>query len=104
AEDGIRDFHVTGVQTCALPISPSQGSGPAVPDVARAHGSSTKPRLGRPLTGLHASLPPARSLETRGTDAPSRGTGPRAADPQEDDEPWARRGTSNERRAGAAGR
>src|SRR5690606_39826257 len=26
AEDGIRDFHVTGVQTCALPISPSGGS------------------------------------------------------------------------------
>src|SRR5690606_19269026 len=27
AEDGIRDFHVTGVQTCALPISlpPSKG-------------------------------------------------------------------------------
>src|SRR5690606_39714143 len=24
AEDGIRDFHVTGVQTCALPISPQQ--------------------------------------------------------------------------------
>src|SRR5690606_12600569 len=24
AEDGIRDFHVTGVQTCALPISPSR--------------------------------------------------------------------------------
>src|SRR5690606_39401972 len=23
AEDGIRDFHVTGVQTCALPIYPS---------------------------------------------------------------------------------
>src|SRR5690606_40113778 len=23
AEDGIRDFHVTGVQTCALPISPA---------------------------------------------------------------------------------
>src|SRR5690606_40005307 len=23
AEDGIRDFHVTGVQTCALPISDS---------------------------------------------------------------------------------
>src|SRR5690606_39540235 len=23
AEDGIRDFHVTGVQTCALPISPT---------------------------------------------------------------------------------
>src|SRR5690606_40838776 len=27
AEDGIRDFHVTGVQTCALPIfEPSVGS------------------------------------------------------------------------------
>src|SRR5690606_41202485 len=25
AEDGIRDFHVTGVQTCALPISPAPG-------------------------------------------------------------------------------
>src|SRR5690606_40660638 len=25
AEDGIRDFHVTGVQTCALPISSSLG-------------------------------------------------------------------------------
>src|SRR5690625_7307974 len=25
AEDGIRDGHVTGVQTCALPISPSDG-------------------------------------------------------------------------------
>src|SRR5690606_40115616 len=24
AEDGIRDFHVTGVQTCALPISPDR--------------------------------------------------------------------------------
>src|SRR5690606_40007924 len=23
ADDGIRDFHVTGVQTCALPISPA---------------------------------------------------------------------------------
>src|SRR5215475_14002865 len=26
AEDGIRDFHVTGVQTCALPISPDPGA------------------------------------------------------------------------------
>src|SRR5207302_3218536 len=25
AEDGIRDFHVTGVQTCALPISSEVG-------------------------------------------------------------------------------
>src|SRR5437870_7632716 len=27
AEDGIRDGHVTGVQTCALPISPTRPSG-----------------------------------------------------------------------------
>src|SRR5690606_13312613 len=27
AEDGIRDFHVTGVQTCALPISHVAGGG-----------------------------------------------------------------------------
>src|SRR5690606_16179605 len=27
AEDGIRDFHVTGVQTCALPISDKLDSG-----------------------------------------------------------------------------
>src|SRR5690606_41191543 len=26
AEDGIRDFHVTGVQTCALPISRPTGA------------------------------------------------------------------------------
>src|SRR5690606_40830430 len=26
AEDGIRDFHVTGVQTCALPISMRSGA------------------------------------------------------------------------------
>src|SRR5690606_40602199 len=28
--DGIRDFHVTGVQTCALPISPETRIGDAV--------------------------------------------------------------------------
>src|SRR3989454_1260919 len=27
AEDGIRDYKVTGVQTCALPISPSRDGG-----------------------------------------------------------------------------
>src|SRR5690606_39627558 len=28
AEDGIRDFHVTGVQTCALPICPPRREAP----------------------------------------------------------------------------
>src|SRR5690606_40533459 len=36
AEDGIRDFHVTGVQTCALPIS----------DVASGHDAAGTPACG----------------------------------------------------------
>src|SRR5690606_40290888 len=51
AEDGIRDFHVTGVQTCALPISTHQHaptSLDAVPKAAPprkscAHSSVTSP-------------------------------------------------------------
>src|SRR5207249_6367983 len=31
AEDGIRDRNVTGVQTCALPISDAGPGGPALP-------------------------------------------------------------------------
>src|SRR5437762_10606714 len=42
AEDGIRDTSVTGVQTCALPIShapaPRRGQGP-FPGVVLVHGS-----------------------------------------------------------------
>src|SRR5690606_40182954 len=49
AEDGIRDFHVTGVQTCALPIStltliqrphPRAKPPPAMP--AHPHGSNRR--------------------------------------------------------------
>src|SRR5256885_8661700 len=32
AEDGIRDYKVTGVQTCALPISGVGGGGGTLPD------------------------------------------------------------------------
>src|SRR5690606_40588718 len=42
AEDGIRDFHVTGVQTCALPIYPGR-----VPAAGRA---TTTARPGRGCT------------------------------------------------------
>src|SRR5690606_6639053 len=46
AEDGIRDFHVTGVQTCALPIfSVSRlkpGSGAASPQPTRPTASSSR--------------------------------------------------------------
>src|SRR5690606_40412664 len=33
-EDGIRDFHVTGVQTCALPISSTSSRGISPPYVS----------------------------------------------------------------------
>src|SRR5690606_41093178 len=51
AEDGIRDFHVTGVQTCALPISESG-------KINRMHGDSRdRWMVGLATTNLPASLP-----------------------------------------------
>src|SRR5690606_16279822 len=50
AEDGIRDFHVTGVQTCALPIC--EGAGPVLP------------------------APPSEALPRRTLSARSAGTSP----------------------------
>src|SRR5690625_6921787 len=50
AEDGIRDGHVTGVQTCALPISGQPWSEPR----------TTVDQCGRP-----GGLAPARSEERR---------------------------------------
>src|SRR5690606_40811246 len=46
ANDGIRDFHVTGVQTCALPTSEA---GAPVPEAAAGPGSA---RLGRRAVSL----------------------------------------------------
>src|SRR5690606_40266682 len=45
AEDGIRDFHVTGVQTCALPIS--------LPDETRAYVA----KLQSAVAGVQAQRP-----------------------------------------------
>src|SRR5690606_39717234 len=39
AEDGIRDFHVTGVQTCALPILPDGVRQPRQYTLSSASGS-----------------------------------------------------------------
>src|SRR5690606_40277531 len=56
AEDGIRDFHVTGVQTCALPISPDAGPDTSLP----ADGLY---RAGQPAAWSTASYrPPAPEL------------------------------------------
>src|SRR6267154_1702409 len=63
AEDGIRDGRVTGVQTCALPISGaggrgSEGSGGRGREGCCARGESSKRRV--PLTpagrGSHAEI------------------------------------------------
>src|SRR5690606_40862079 len=75
AEDGIRDFHVTGVQTCALPISTSLSS--AEPSsAARSHGICARRALtGRshwssripasPMPPRRFPAPPSRSEERR---------------------------------------
>src|SRR5690606_40699927 len=52
AEDGIRDFHVTGVQTCALPISFHDGE------------------LGLPDTQPHPGPAPVISIGTQGPSVP----------------------------------
>src|SRR5207302_3430189 len=44
AEDGIRDFHVTGVQTCALPISSSSIGPSAFHLLVNANGDLTDER------------------------------------------------------------
>src|SRR6266511_4322213 len=67
AEDGIRDFHVTGVQTCALPIStgPSAASWPAPCGPRRPRSvdePSTRtpgPRSSTPTGAWHRSPRPA---------------------------------------------
>src|SRR5436309_9027080 len=75
AEDGIRDFHVTGVQTCALPICPScPREGIAWP--RRQGGRTLRPqghppratalvRPPGPEGGSYASSRPARALSRR---------------------------------------
>src|SRR5690606_40310467 len=56
AEDGIRDFHVTGVQTCALPIwNPSDHS-------TRAMSSTTTPGRVRRLPWPISSSQSLKSL------------------------------------------
>src|SRR5690606_40879772 len=64
AEDGIRDFHVTGVQTCALPICWCGGSPVLVSGAFPAHGTwGWTVGLGRRGFQLHHDGP--RSEERR---------------------------------------
>src|SRR5690606_41043301 len=60
AEDGIRDFHVTGVQTCALPICrPATCATSARPPRAERARGSRLPRSSRSPPALHTFARPA---------------------------------------------
>src|SRR5205809_6228800 len=63
AEDGIRDVAVTGVQTCALPISPQLKRDPL--------GTSREPSLISPRCRVRALAPPGRSTSRYRVDPPS---------------------------------
>src|SRR5439155_9849313 len=65
AEDGIRDGHVTGVQTCALPIcSPHDLLDGGVVDVSHVQGVRSRRREGVILRGDGRSLA-ARRVDRR---------------------------------------
>src|SRR5690606_41195913 len=55
AEDGIRDFHVTGVQTCALPIFTGRVCGPS-PQTRAPPGAPRRPSA-RVIRGPALLLP-----------------------------------------------
>src|SRR5690606_40777475 len=59
AEDGIRDFHVTGVQTCALPIYGTAGAPVHLPRLTRGPGREHV-AVSIPLDGASALDPTAR--------------------------------------------
>src|SRR3989442_7751487 len=65
AEDGIRDADVTGVQTCALPISPARVGGRTGAVLATERAGV---RAERELVGAHARL--QRELEVAAVAAP----------------------------------
>src|SRR5205807_2697878 len=70
AEDGIRDYKVTGVQTCALPISsPTWPGRPASPRCSTrpAHPRSTCCPRSPPGPGAASTAPSAPSATTRPT-------------------------------------
>src|SRR5579863_3243810 len=71
AEDGIRDGRVTGVQTCALPISrlavPRAAIAIVIADMTRAASASQRPAKSAKLlsAGLMISLVPAVAVALR---------------------------------------
>src|SRR5690606_41086962 len=70
AEDGIRDFHVTGVQTCALPIYPDRRA-----PVRRRRTRTAGSDAGRPAQrrGRRRESGPRAAAGSRATWRPRRG-------------------------------
>src|SRR5207302_7678685 len=65
AEDGIRDFHVTGVQTCALPISASGLSLPRTESIHPAREEAESKIVSRGHAGgVSPSAPPRDGIFT----------------------------------------
>src|SRR5690606_39534245 len=60
AEDGIRDFHVTGVQTCALPISPAPAAARLLTQAAKTPQAQTACRPIPPESCWKISMNEAR--------------------------------------------
>src|SRR5690606_39936373 len=92
AEDGIRDFHVTGVQTCALPISTASA------------GSQTTATIWRRSGGCCTSSPPCTpDDELARRPGPTRAGAPPLHHPHMDVVLWCHE-RSEERRVGKEGR
>src|SRR5690606_40525737 len=59
AEDGIRDFHVTGVQTCALPISADHSSR------SRRRARTSRASMRRASTMIESATRSVRTIPSR---------------------------------------
>src|SRR2546422_900684 len=70
AEDGIRDVAVTGVQTCALPISPNSLNSPAVTGTTKYSESSRSSTPPCPGMSDEESLSPTSRLNSDSTTSP----------------------------------
>src|SRR5690606_42008700 len=72
AEDGIRDFHVTGVQTCALPIWRVAEAARERVEVLREMGQLRVDRVGDPAAQAQAAGADRLGGEQRMVDAAER--------------------------------
>src|SRR5690606_40094440 len=78
AEDGIRDFHVTGVQTCALPIWTRTSCGSTSAPRRRAAGATPAAAAGRDAPRAAAPCRARPSADTPGE--PRRRSGERRSE------------------------